>query len=235
MPNKFFQFKQFTVHQNWCAMKVGTDGVLLGAWADCRKSTRSILDIGTGSGLIALMLAQRSEALIDAIDIEEDACRQAIFNVDNSPFQNRINVIPASLQDFHTETRYDLIICNPPFFSNALKCPDEQRNNARHNDHLPFDLLLKKSAALLNNDGKLALIIPFDSEPILVREAGSAGLYPVRKTLVRPKPHSPYKRILIEFSREKHQEPANELIIELERHIYSSEYIALTQDFYLKM
>lgn len=237
MANQFFRFKQFTVYHHLCAMKVGTDGVLLGAWAESGTAHR-ILDVGTGSGLIALMLAQRSEASIDAIDISPEACEQALYNVNASHFKDRISVLHQDIQTFQTSDKYDLICCNPPFFSQSLKGPDASRNLARHNDSLPVESLINKSAALLNRNGKLAVIIPSDSQTFFHHTALENGLILIRRTTVKPTPASRPKRVLLEYSLtdvKNDQCVESELIIELERHIYSSDYIRLTRDFYLKM
>lgn len=237
MGNKSFQFKQFSVSHQLCAMKVGTDGVLLGAWADVGQGG-NIADIGTGSGLIALMLAQRTEGNIDAIDINEEACAQAKINVENSIFRERIRVIRSDLQSFTPGKAYDLIVCNPPFFSNSLKSPDANRTTARHNDSLSFEVLVEKSASLLAPEGTLSVIIPFDAHEIFEDKAIQNGLHPVRKTIVRPTPQHPPKRVLLEYSPSAWKRKGysdSELVIELERHVYSEEYIRLTKEFYLKM
>ncbi len=143
-------------------MKVGTDGVLLGAWADCDNAKR-ILDIGTGTGLIALMMAQRSQAQIDAIEIDEHASEQAIENVNRSPWASRVNVINKSLQDYSKveNKAYDLIVSNPPYFQNSMFAPDKKRTDARHNSNLELEDLLKGAKKLLSNDGKLSIILPY--------------------------------------------------------------------------
>lgn len=236
MASKNFQFKQFIVSHEHCAMKVGTDGVLLGAWANVDQAAR-LLDLGTGSGLIALMLAQRSNGSIDAIDIDEGACRQARSNVENSPFRKRIQVIHSSLQAFTPNKRYDRIVCNPPFFSRSLKSPDVGRTVARHNESLPFEVLLARSASLLLPDGILSVIIPFDAYEEFHATAIRNGLHPTRKTTVRPMPQKPPKRLLLEYSPSTDDEKKStdsELVVELERHVYSNEYIQLTKEFYLK-
>ena len=155
MSNPFFQFKQFTIRHDKCAMKVGTDGVLLGAWAGTESCNR-ILDIGTGTGLIALMLAQRSKAAIDAIDIEADACLQAQENAESSLFAGRINVFHSDLVDFAQASThlYGLIVSNPPYFVDSLKCPNLQRNTARHTDTLTLEDLLQYSRKLLAPQGR---------------------------------------------------------------------------------
>lgn len=237
MPNSYFRFKQFTVNQDTCAMKVGTDGVLLGTWASVKGAGR-ILDVGTGTGLIALMAAQRSGAFIDAIDLDADACRQADENVQASPFTGRIRVHHASFASFcaSTEERYDCILSNPPYFHASLKGPDDQRNTARHTDTLPLEELIGESRHLLTPNGRIALILPADREERLLQIISENSLYPVRQTMVLPTPDAPPKRILIEIA--SHPVPdfrTETLSIELSRHQYTPDYIALTRDFYLKM
>jgi tRNA1Val (adenine37-N6)-methyltransferase len=229
----FFRFKQFTVRHDCCAMKVGTDGVLLGAWVDCSR-VETVLDVGTGSGLIALMLAQRSPAIIDAVDIDKDACRQAQINFENSPFRERLNIYRSSFPDFSPKMKYDLIVSNPPYFSRSLLSPDKGRTQARHNDTLPFEDLMGKSASLLSPDGKLSLILPFDAFDRIHALAEENGLFLNRKTLVSPLQDRAPKRILLEYSRHDCSLIENRLSIEKSHHVYSEEYIALTKDFYLK-
>ena len=233
MPNPYFQFKQFTIFHDQCAMKVGTDGVLLGAWTDC-SSASHILDIGTGSGLIALMLAQRSGAAIDALDIDEGACRQTEFNVKNSKFKDRIHVIHSDLKDFTPNKKYDLIVSNPPYFSNSLQAPDKQRNLARHNHTLSFEKLIEKSANLLTENGMIALILPSDAGDIIHSCAVNNGLFLSRKTLVSPKLETPPKRVLVEYSKINKIPEISELYIEKKRHVYSEEFRKLTEEFYLE-
>lgn len=238
MANPYFQFKQFTVYHDRCAMKVGTDGVLLGAWADV-KDARSILDIGTGTGLIALMSAQRCSALIDAIDIDEDACRQAQDNVASSPFNGRISVFHASLADYLTlnnSHRYDRILSNPPFFIRSLKCPDDKRSLARHTDTLPLPELLQGSLHLLAPGGRLSLILPYSQKEMLETESRKYGYALSRETAVCPTTNSQPKRLLAELSLTLCERPqSTRLILEMERHQYSEEFKALVRDFYLKL
>lgn len=235
MPNPFFAFKQFTIYHDRCAMKVGTDGVLLGAWADV-SSSKKVLDIGTGTGLISLMIAQRNEtSSITAIDIDNAAITQAIENVSASPWKERINVINQDICIYQSLERFDTIITNPPFFVNSLKCPDEQRNTARHTDTLPIQTLFKKGAELLTDEGKFSIIIPYSLSAEVIRAAEGEGLYPSRHTSVTTRPGLPPKRSLLEFKKIKGKCIENNLIIELERHVYTDEYIALTKAFYLKM
>ena len=232
MPNPYFRFKQFTVFHDLCAMKVGTDGVLLGAWADC-SSAQTILDIGTGSGLIALMLAQRSNATITAIDIDESAYIQAGVNFKESPFNDRLNVYHSSIQQFSAPTKYDLIVSNPPYFSNSLQSPDASRTHARHTDSLPLSDLIKYSQLLLSPKGKLSLILPADVFEQVNSQALENSLFLCRKTLVRPTPSQAPKRVLLEYSQVQQTLIEDELFIEKSRHVYSEEYRKLTSEFYL--
>lgn len=238
MANPFFQFKQFTVFHDKCAMKVGTDGVLLGCW--CQPQTcRHLLDVGTGTGLIALMLAQRSSAAIDAIDIDEVACLQAQENVARSPFAGRIAICHASLEEFAATRQahgYDLIVSNPPYFNHSLKCPDPQRSQARHTDTLALPELLHDSRQLLSDDGRLALVLPFDQRATLATLAEANGLFLCRETEVLPTPTAAPKRILAEYSPTPQPNPTHDtLLIEESRHHYSEAFTALARDYYLHL
>lgn len=235
MPNDYFKFKQFTIHQDKCAMKVGTDGVLLGAWADCKK-TKSILDIGAGTGLIALMLAQRSIAKIEAVEIDQVACVQAKENVKKSLWNDRIEIYNIPFHDFSKSTneKYDLIVSNPPYFQNSLYAPDEKRTDARHNSNLKLDDLLNGALKLLSEKGKLSIVLPYLEGALFILKAAENSLYCVRQTKVLPKPDREPKRLLLEFAKEKMPLVEQELIIELnKRHEYSEAYKNLTKDFYL--
>lgn len=235
MPNPFFKFKQFTVYHDRCAMKVGTDGVLLGAWTDLSQ-TRRILDIGTGTGLIALMLAQRNpEAQITAIDIDAEAVKQACENFSASPWSNRLKAIQQDVCHYTEFSLFDTIVSNPPYFVDSLKCTDNQRTTARHTDSLDAKRLLKKVSELLAPDGRFSLILPADQTNELIRIAQIQGLHPSRLTQVITRPGLPPKRSLVEFQKAVQPIQANELVIELERHVYSEGYTSLTRDFYLKM
>lgn len=238
MANPYFQFKQFTVRHDKCAMKVGTDAVLLGAWAGT-AGCRQILDIGTGTGIIALMLAQRCPAQIDAIDIDEAACLQAQENVEASPFAERIHIVHASCCSFarsHGGKTYDLIVSNPPYFVNSLKCPDDKRSLARHTDSLPLPALVADAAGMLAPSGRIALIVPYEQLDDINEIAKENKLYVCRQTDVIPVPGAAPKRLLVELTAETgvtvHR---NTLVIEEARHRYTAEYIGLTKDFYLKM
>ena len=237
MPNPYFSFKQFTVYHDQCAMKVGIDGVLLGAWATVTQ-TESILDIGTGTGLIALMLAQRSSAQIDAIDIDRNAIQQAKENISNSPWSNCINTDKISLQLFAEKTikRYDLIVSNPPYFINSTKTPSKVRTIARHTDTLTHEELIKNASVLLKPTGRICIILPINEGIQCIAFALEIGLYCTKKCTVFPKPNSAAKRLLLEFSIQSSAEIESELTIESNvRHQYSPEFTLLARDFYLKL
>ena len=234
-----FQFKQFSLEQDRCAMKIGTDGVLLGAWAPLSHQPFSILDIGTGTGIIALMLAQRSNAeQIDALEIEENAYEQATDNFEASPWNERLFCFHAGLDEFmeEPEDEYDLIVSNPPFYAEDYKTNDAQRDLARFQDALPFEDIIEAADLLLSENGILAVIIPFKEEARFLALANEFELYPTHITRVKGTPTTDIKRSLLALSRNTIENPLiNELIIEIGRHEYTPEYIDLTKDFYLKM
>jgi tRNA1Val (adenine37-N6)-methyltransferase len=234
-----FQFKQFSIEQDRCAMKIGTDGVLLGAWAPVNHNPFSILDIGTGTGVIALMLAQRSNAQqIDALEIDESAYEQATDNFENSPWSDRLFCYHAGLDEFveEPEDEYDLIVSNPPFYTEDYKTDNEQRDLARFQDAMPFEDLIEAVDLFLSENGIFAVIIPFKEEENFLAVAAAYELYPLKITRVKGTPTTDIKRSLLAFSRNKKVDfLIYELIIETARHIYTTEYIELTKDFYLKM
>ena len=234
-----FTFKQFAIKQDRCAMKIGTDGVLLGAWAPIDNHPFSILDIGTGTGIIALMLAQRSAAQqIDALEIDEAAYEQATDNFENSPWNDRLFCFHAGLDEFieEPEEEYDLIVSNPPFYSEDYKTENESRDLARFQDAMPFEQLLEAADLLLSEHGIFAVIIPFKEEENFIALANEFELYPLKITRVKGTPTTEIKRSLLAFSRNETTDlPIDELVIETARHVYTQEYIGLTKDFYLKM
>ena len=234
MPNPYFSFKRFTVYHDKCAMKVGTDGVLLGAWTNVNTSQR-ILDIGTGSGLVALMLAQRCEASITAIDIDSEAVEQAQININASNWKNRMEVIHTDLCKYSPQNLFDTIVSNPPYFIDSLKCDDIQRNTARHNDTLTSEQLFENVSQMLCPEGEFSLILPFEQSESAISIAEKYGLHPTRHTRVITRPGLPPKRSLLAFKKHLEEYIPQDLVIELERHVYSEEYIALTKEFYLKM
>ena len=221
-------------------MKIGTDGVLLGAWTPLINNPYNVLDIGAGTGILSLMLAQRSNAeQIDAIEINEDAYEQCVENFENSNWGDRLFCYHASFQEFvqemHEEEAYVLIVSNPPFYTSQYKSDNEQRDLARFEDALPFDHLLHGSSLLLSENGIFSTIIPFQEEENFVQKAAHFNLFPFKLTRVKGTPASEIKRSLIAFSKNQKTCEITELIIENSRHNYTEAYIELTQEFYLKM
>jgi tRNA1Val (adenine37-N6)-methyltransferase len=230
-----FKFKQFEVAQDKSAMKIGTDGVLLGSWSDLENS-RNILDIGCGTGLICLMAAQRNQSsLITGIELEINAFKQATENCKKSKWSNRISIIHSSLQSFNSSSKFDLIISNPPFFSGSTESEDSERNLARNTHTLPFKYLIEKSKALLDKNGKFIVIIPFASKTKFCDLANNNNLFLNKICFIKGNISSPIKRIMMEFSFAKSKLIKQELTIEVDRHQYTKEYISLCKDFYLKM
>lgn len=247
---KPFKFKQFTVEQDRCAMKIGTDGVLLGAWVSIKNNPFSILDIGAGTGIIALQLAQRSQAeMIDALEIDADAYEQCVDNFENSSWGDRLFCYHASLaefvEDFEEEEdeneneieneKYDLIVSNPPFYSESYKTSNSSRDVARFTDALPFLELLEGVSKLMATDGIFAVIIPRKEEDNFISVASEANLFPKRICRVRGNETSDEKRSLLEFSFQKSSPEVENLTIEISRHQYTEKYKNLVKDFYLGM
>lgn len=235
---KPFQFKQFSVAQDRCEMKVGTDAVLLGAWSALDHMPNTILDIGSGTGILALIMAQRSTAeLIDALEIDADAYEQCVHNFETSDWGDRLFCYHASLDEFvgEIEDTYDLIISNPPFYTDHFKSRNEARNKARFEDALPFEELLTSVSKLLSVTGQLNVIIPFSEEINFISLAKNVDLYPIRILRVRGQEESPVKRSLISFTFQENKIEVSELTIEITRHHYTNDYINLTKDFYLKL
>lgn len=238
---KPFTFKEFTVHQDKTAMKIGTDAVLLGAWTSLKNNPTTILDIGSGTGILGLMLAQRSNAMtIDAVEIEENAYEQTVENFEKSDWADRLFCYNASFQDFVSEMieeneQYELIISNPPFYTATFESENMSRNKARFTSSLSFENLLNGVSKLLSENGIFTSIIPFKEESNFVQIANKNGLFLNKVCRVKGNISSEIKRSLLEFSFEKLQIKEDELIIETHRHQYTKKYIDLTKDFYLKM
>lgn len=231
-----FTFKQFTIRQDACAMKVGTDGVLLGAWCPVENAVK-VLDIGTGTGLIALMIAQRApKALVDAVELDEKAAEQARHNVSLTPFSSRVRVMTSSIQLFAETNQglYDVIVCNPPYFVDSLKSPNSTRTQARHTDTLTYDELLASADKLLSEKGALNVILPAAEADLFIEKAKNFGLTLALCTQVLPTPQSPVKRKLMHFVRTESSLVETQLVIETDRHMYTDAYKLLTKDFYLK-
>ena len=234
-----FNFKQFSVQQDKCAMKIGTDSVLLGAWCPIDNNPFSVLDIGAGTGVLSLMLAQRSHAeQIDALEIDEDAYEQCVENFEASPWSDRLFCFHAGLDEFveEPEDEYDIIISNPPFYSEDYKTDNSQRDLARFQDAMPFEELVEAADLLLSENGIFAVIIPFKEEERFIDLCAEVELFPVKVTRVKGSHTTPIIRSLLAFKRyELSVLTADELVIEINRHEYTDDYINLTKDFYLKM
>ena len=242
MGSPYFRFKQFTVWHDRCAMKVGTDGVLLGAWAGQGRPGK-ILDVGTGSGLVALMLAQRfPEAQVTGIDSDAEAAAQARENFAGSPWPQRLRAAHISLQEFCRGTaataaarRFDLIVSNPPFYDTTLTSPDPLRTAARHTGGLTHEELLLLSAGLLSDTGVFSLIVPSESEKSILRLADRSRLHLHRLTRVYSKPSPRPRRILASFGRLPVPSPAEDsLTLTDSEGARSPEHLSLTRDFYLE-
>lgn len=230
MSNNYFKFRQFTIWQERCAMKVGTDGTLLGAWA---RGGDTILDIGTGTGLISMMMAQRFPgAKVFAIDIDHDAVMQASENVASSPFADRIQIVECDIRQY-SSIAIESIVCNPPFFVDSLECPDNQRTLARHTSSLSYGELMDAVVRLLDDEGEFSVIIPFDCKTRLENEASLVGLFKVRECAVKTTPQNPPRRYLMAFRKHHQQLEMTEGIIETKPGVRSVWYQQLTKDFYL--
>ena len=236
-----FQFKEFTIHQDKTAMKVGTDAVLLGAWCTVDNYLDSILDIGAGTGVISLMIAQRSDAMtIDAVEVDEKAYEQAVENFEKSDWGDRLYCYNATFQEFADEIaaeeeRYDLIVSNPPFYTDNFESEDVSRNKARFTSSLSFQELLVGVSKILSENGIFSTIIPFKEEMNFINIAKEHHLFLNKVCRVQGNTNSEVKRSLLAFSFQETELEETHLIIEIARHQYTEDYIKLTKDFYLKM
>jgi len=239
--NKPFYFKEFTIDQDKTAMKVGTDAVLLGAWCSLETCPDTILDVGSGTGLVSLMLAQRSDAeTIDAVEIDPNAYEQSVSNFEKSDWSDRLFCYHCSYQDFSEEMKeedeeYDLIISNPPFYNDNFETNDTSRNTARFTSALSFKELLESTSKILSDSGVFTIIIPFKEEVTFISLAGKYKLFLNRVCRVRGTDNSETKRSMLEFSFHLKELEETTIVIEKGRHEYTKEYVSLTKDFYLKM
>jgi tRNA1Val (adenine37-N6)-methyltransferase len=235
MANNYFSFKQFSINQDKSAFKVGTDGVLLGACSDI-TGVSSILDIGSGTGLISIMLAQRCGAKITAIESDQESCLQAVGNVAACPWNERIKVVNTDLQSFNPgEEKFDLIITNPPYFTDSLKNADHRKSAARHSDSLTPDDLLNGVLKFMKEEGSLQLILPYAEGNIFIAKATKYGLFCSSILKIKPLPSSEIRRLILKFSKIPKKPVERFLTIEHgKRHEFTEEYINLTKDFYLK-
>jgi tRNA1Val (adenine37-N6)-methyltransferase len=235
MANNYFNFKQFSISQDKSAFKVGTDGVLLGACSDI-NGVGSILDIGSGTGLIAIMLAQRCSAVITAIEPDKASYFQSCENVSRCPWHEKIKVVNTTLQSFdQQDVKFDLIVTNPPYFRNSLKNTDTRKSVSRHSDTLSSEEILTGVLKYMKEEGSLQLILPYIEGNIFIAEASKYGLYCNNILKIRPLPTSEIRRLILKFSRIKQKPSESFLTIEHgSRHEYTDEYISLTKEFYLK-
>ena len=231
MANNYFRFKQFTIWQDRCAMKVGTDGTLLGAWA---RGGWRVLDIGTGTGLVALMMAQRfPEAQVTAIDIDDEAVAQARENVAASPFAGRITVACHDVRQYDCDWLFDAIVSNPPFFDASLLCPDDRRTLARHSTALTYAELFAAVRRLLADDGEFTVVVPSECKSRMESEAALAGFFLVRECAVKTTPTKAPRRYLMALRKHPASLLQEEGIIETAPGQRSDWYVELTKDFYL--
>lgn len=229
-----FQLKSFTVTQQESAFKVGTDGCLLGAWVDL-TGVEKVLELGAGTGLISLMIAQRSNAEITALEIHSESASEAELNFNKSPWRDQLKSIHADARNFDTEKGFDLIISNPPFFRNAIAAKNEHRSRARHQSDLSFEDIIQLGENLLKNSGKIALVIPVSEFSILKDLLVNSNLKVTRQAELRPMPNKEPHRLLLEISCNQKVVSREEFAIELERGQYSARAHELLKDFLLKL
>lgn len=233
MKTDSFTFKQFAIRQDRCGMKVGTDGVLLGAWATL-PAKGHILDVGTGSGLIALMAAQRTQAIIVGVEIDLDAAQQARENVEASPWAARCDILCTDIADYTPKVLFDTILSNPPYYSGTLVPPDAQRAQARHTSSLPFHVLAQAAKRLLKpQTGTLQVVLPYAEENSFLTACAPMGLYAARRTVVRARREKPLSRVLLTLSPKNGPTQEDELLLTADDGNRSPAYALLTEDFYL--
>ena len=238
MSNNYFQFKQFTIHQEQCAMKVCTDACLFGAWAADslqNKPVESLLDIGAGTGLLSLLLAQKTTAVIDAVEIDADAFAQAKENFLQSPWKERLHIINTDITGFSAGKKYDCIISNPPFFEADLKSPQQNKNAAKHDTRLTLPVLLQQVNQLLNKDGYFAVLLPCHRVDYFITESLQHNLFCIEKVLVRQTPKHTYFRGMLLFSANKTETANKEICIKDGLGNYTPEFISLLKEYYLHL
>lgn len=238
MANSFFEFKQFTIQQDSCAMKIGTDAVLLGAWSSFDKENGNcrILDIGTGTGILAIMAAQKNPtATVDAVEIDHEAFLQAKGNIGNSPWKDNIHITKCDISDFSTTQKYDYIVSNPPYFEKSLKSPDAQRSVARHTDTLSFDKLASSIKRLLNDEGKAYIILPAEAEDSMCSAAINHNLYLSHKANIITKDGQKAKRVIIVLRHNTSTYTEENITVRNSDGSYTEQYVKMTADFYVKL
>ncbi|MDO5656092.1 MAG: methyltransferase [Flavobacteriaceae bacterium] len=231
-----FKFKQFNVNHEFSAAKVGTDGVLTGAWAPFPENCKNALDIGSGTGIIALMLAQRHDSVeITGVEKDYESWKECCQNFNNSPWQHRLQAVNSSIENFNTQIKFDLIVSNPPFHTESTLSPNLRRDMARSASHLSFSKLVKKVETLLSKQGFFVIIFPYSSKEENLKTAMENQLFPQQILNIKGTPSTNYKRCLIRFGRKQVEMIEENLVIEKERHHYTEEFRHLVKDFYLKM
>lgn len=234
MSNSYFEFKRFRIEQQECSMKVGTDGVLLGAWFPLEPGM-SVLDIGTGTGLVAIMAAQRGAGSVTAVEIDAGAAAQAAENAAASEWGAVIQVVRADVSEFRPGVKFDRIVCNPPYFRDSLRCPDAGRNTARHNDSLSYETLMECAVLLLAPAGRFSVVIPYDAVETLLKCAAAQGLGLCRRTDVVTVAGKAPKRSLVELGLDGGSCAGNDVLcMSASDGTATPEYSALVRDFYLK-
>jgi tRNA1Val (adenine37-N6)-methyltransferase len=234
MPNPYFRFKKFTIQQDRCAMKVCTDACILGAWSSERlNGVKKILDIGTGTGLLSLMMAQKSDAMIDAIEWDPESCKQAMDNIQNSPWQDRIRLLEGDARSYRYPGTYDYIICNPPFFESGLRSPDPKKNNAKHDESMKLDELIDLIKLNLSLHGVFSILLPFYRTEYFEDLAALNGFYLLEKLIVRQTPvHPPFRSICLFGFEGNVQVHRSELTIKNQEGKYTEEFGRLLGDYY---
>lgn len=231
--NPYFKFKQFTVWHDKCAMKVGTDSVLLGAWCNLPNAAK-VLDVGAGTGLLSLMLAQRGAAKVDAVELDQTASVQARENFVNSPWWRKLNIYNLPIQDFVYGADYDVIITNPPFFHDSFLPVEGARAQARHSHTLPMEELLETVSQLLQVTGLFHIVLPAEQETFFCEKAAKVALYLKRRLAIHPRPESPANRVLMTFSFDKRTPESDKISIRQSRcNAYHQAYLRLASEFYL--
>jgi len=234
MSNGYFRFKQFTIHQDRCAMKVSTDACILGAWVDPDGACKRILDIGTGTGLLALMLAQKTGAVIDAVELDSDAAEQANENVDESPWKDRVNIIQSDVVGYNFQHKYDMIITNPPFFNNSLLGPAEDRNRARHTTTLNYQQLLDVIKDNIADDGEAAILLPVAEFSVWEELLAAHNWQVVKQLNIHPRTGQAANRVVaVCIPGLGKQVEVHELYIRSAGNEYTDEFSALMHPYYL--
>ena len=237
MRNSYFQFKEFVIHQERSSMKVCTDSCILGAWTAVQlKNVRTILDIGTGTGLLPLMLAQKSESRIDAIESDRESSGQARENVQLTPWSDRIHIIEGDVRHFVGEVPYDWIITNPPFFESDLRSPERKKNEAKHDESLTLDQLISAIGKNLKQDGHFSILLPHHRTSYFENLASAKGFFLLRKLEVRQSPdHKPFRSICL-FGYQKSSEAISEALTIMEKDgKYTGGFVNIMKDFYLNL